>query len=80
MTSFPSGYYVLFGLGLFMVLSGVGVFTYWLRRHWLRNRRAGKKVAGFGEFMVANAFFHFGMFLLVFGGIGIIYLSMYGRQ
>lgn len=73
----PESYTILLVLGAAMVLSGIGIFSYWYFKHWRRRTRDERPTGGAGEFMMANAFFHFGMLILVLGGVGLIYFSSF---
>lgn len=68
-----------FILGIVMVLVGVGHFIFFYLRFW-RNQKEGNRARGtkaIGTFMLGNTFFHFGMFMLILGGIGLIYYGYY---
>jgi len=70
---------VAFILGIVMVLVGVGHFIFFYLRYWKhrKERDKAKGTKAIGTFMLANTFFHFGMFMLTIGGIGLIYYSYY---
>ena len=67
---------VLAVLGAVMVLSGLTLFFVWYREHWRKREHDDEPTQGVGEFLAANAFFHFGMLLLVLGGVGVLYFAL----
>lgn len=71
----PQTYTVMFVAGIAMVAFGLIMFFVWFRRHWRRRNSDVQASNGAGQFMIANAFFHIGMFVLTFGGIGLLYLA-----
>lgn len=63
-------------LGIIMVLTGISLFVFWFNRHWSRRKQDRQETHGAGEFMMANAFFHFGMLILTIGGVSLIVVNL----
>jgi heme/copper-type cytochrome/quinol oxidase subunit 2 len=70
---------VAFILGIAMVVTGITYFVLFYLRHWRRRKERNRAEGGkaIGAFMVGNVFFHFGMFMVTLGGIGLIYYGYY---